>query len=189
MTRLLSSNLWMKFLVLLTLAACGPLSLSAAAQSSGDGFDPEGRIEEIGLVLPEVPASIANYVKTVRTGNLVYTSGHGPLQSDGTYLTGKLGDTLDVDQGYEAARLTAIALLSSLKSEIGDLSRVRRIVKVTGMVNSTPDFVDQSKVINGCSDLLVEIFGDRGRHARAAVGMAALPRGFAVEIEMIVEVE
>ena len=175
--------------MLLTLAAYGPLSVGAASQSSGDDYDPEGRIEELELVLPELPPSIANYVRTVRTGNLVFTAGHGPLQTDGTYLSGKLGDSLDVQQGYGAARLTAIALLSSLKAEIGDLNRVRRIVKVTGMVNSTADFTDQSKVINGCSDLLVEIFGDRGRHARAAVGMASLPRGFAVEIEMIVEVE
>jgi enamine deaminase RidA (YjgF/YER057c/UK114 family) len=165
------------------------LGLPCLAQSASDGYDPEARIEELDLLLPEIPPSIANYVRTVRTGNLVFTAGHGPLQSDGTYLSGKLGADLDVEQGYEAARLTAIALLSSLKSEIGDLSRVRRIVKVTGMVNSTPEFVDQSQVVNGCSDLLVEIFGDRGRHARAAVGMASLPRGFAVEIEMIVEVE
>jgi len=189
MNRFSPSKIYRTILVLLILAAYGPLSVGAAAQSSSDDYDPEGRIKKLGLVLPELPPSIANYVRTVRTGNLVFTAGHGPLQTDGTYLSGKLGGNLDVEQGYGAARLTAIALLSSLKAEIGDLNRVRRIVKVTGMVNSTPDFTDQSKVINGCSDLLVEIFGDRGRHARAAVGMASLPRGFAVEIEMIVEVE
>ncbi len=189
MTRYSASKLCGTIFVLLILAAYGSPAVGAVAQSSGDDYDPEGRIEELGLVLPELPPSIANYVRTVRTGNLVFTAGHGPLQADGTYLSGKLGSNLDVEQGYGAARLTAVALLSSLKAEIGDLNRVRRIVKVTGMVNSTPDFTDQSKVINGCSDLLVEIFGDRGLHARAAVGMASLPRGFAVEIEMIVEVE
>lgn len=176
-------------LTLSILVALWLLGLPSRAQSASDGYDPEARIEELDLVLPEIPPSIANYVRTVRTGNLVFTAGHGPLQPDGTYLSGKLGADLDVEQGYAAARMTAIALLSSLRSEIGDLNRVSRIVKVTGMVNSTPEFVDQSQVINGCSDLLVEIFGDRGRHARAAVGMASLPRGFAVEIEMIVEVE
>ena len=158
------------------------------AQEPKAEFNPEARLEAIGVDLPEIPPSIANYVRSVRTGNLVFLAGHGPLQKNGTYLTGKLGDDMDVDQGYQAARLAGIALLSSLRAEIGDLRKVSRIVKVRGMVNSTPNFTDQSKVINGCSDLFVEIFGDRGRHARAAVGMASLPRGFAVEIEMIVEV-
>lgn len=170
------------------LAATVVCTVPATAEAS-EIYDPEQRIEDLGIELPEIPPSIANYVKTVQTGNLVFTSGHGPLQSDGTYLTGKLGASLNVEEGYAAARLTAVALLSSLRAEIGSLNRVARIVKVTGMVNSDPNFTEQSQVINGCSDLLVEIFGDRGRHARAAVGMASLPRGFAVEIEMIVEVE
>ena len=174
---------------ILALAVVTTSEALARSQTKEPVYDPEGRIRELNLVLPVIPPSIANYVRAVRTGNLVFTAGHGPLQSDGTYLSGKLGADMNVEQGYAAARLTAIALLSSLKAEIGDLNRVRRIVKVTGMVNSTPDFTDQSQVINGCSDLLVDIFGDRGRHARAAVGMASLPRGFAVEIEMIVEVE
>lgn len=167
------------------------VAASAAAQAPTEettGTDAESLLQASGLELPEIPPSIANYVRTVRTGRYVFTAGHGPLRPDGTYVTGKLGRDLDVEQGYAAARLTAIALLSSLRAELGDLNRVERIVKVTGMVNATPDFVDHSQVINGCSDLLVEIFGDRGRHARAAVGMASLPRGFAVEIEMIVEV-
>ncbi len=111
------------------------------------------------------------------------------MKPDGGYVTGKLGKDVSPDEGYEAARLTAIALLASLKAEIGSLDRVRRIVRVEGMVNSTPDFTDQPKVINGCSDLLVEVFGERGKHARAAVGMASLPIGIAVEIMMVVEVE
>jgi len=135
------------------------------------------------------PAPVANYVRAVRTGNLVYLAGHGPLQADGSYLRGKLGADLDIEQGYAAGRLTCLALLCSLKAEIGSLDRVRRIVQVEGMVNSTPDFTDQPKVINGCSDLLVDIFGERGRHARSAVGMASLPIGIAVEIQMVAEVE
>ena len=165
--------------------------LGAAEQSLGETrqTDPEARLAELGIELPELPPPMANYVRTVRTGDLVFTSGHGPLRPDGSYVTGKLGKDLSIEEGYEAARYTAIALLGSLKREIGDLSRVRRIVKVSGMVNSTADFTDQPKVINGCSDLLVEVFGERGRHARAAVGMASLPIGIAVEIEMVVEVE
>lgn len=161
----------------------------ATMASAEEEFDPQGRLAGLGIELPRASPPVANYVRTVRTGNLIFTSGHGPRQSDGTLVTGRLGRDLTVRQGYEAARLTAISLLASLAQEIGDLSKVRRVVKVTGMVNSDPEFTDQSKVINGCSDLLVEVFGERGRHARAAVGMAALPRGMAVEIEMIVEID
>lgn len=157
--------------------------------AEADASDPEGRLDELGIVLPEPTAPVANYVKAVRSGNLVFLSGHGPYRSDGTLVTGKLGRDLTIEEGYEAARLTGIALLSSLKSEIGDLGRVQRIVKVFGMVNADPSFTDMPKVINGCSDLMVEVFGERGRHARAAVGMASLPVGIAVEIDMVVEVE
>jgi enamine deaminase RidA (YjgF/YER057c/UK114 family) len=159
--------------------------LPAGALSGG----PEARLAELGIELPRPPAPVANYVRAVRTGNLVFLAGHGPLKPEGGYVTGKLGKNLTVEEGYVAARLTAIALLASLKAEIGSLDRVRRIVRVEGMVNSTPEFTDQPKVINGCSDLLVELFGERGRHARAAVGMASLPIGIAVEIHMVVEVE
>jgi len=168
------------------------LGASQELQSNADESapsDPESRIEDLGIVLPEPIAPVANYVKAVRSGDLVFLSGHGPYRSDGTLVTGKLGRDLTIDEGYEAARLTGIALLASLKNEIGDLNRVRRIVKVFGMVNADPSFTDMPKVINGCSDLLVEIFGERGRHARAAVGMASLPVGIAVEIDMVVEVE
>ncbi len=150
---------------------------------------PEARLRQLGIELKEPPAPVANYVRAVRTGNLVFLAGHGPAKPDGGYVTGKLGRDLTVEQGYEAARLAGIALLASLKAEIGSLDRVRRIVRVEGMVNATPEFTDQSKVINGCSDFLVEVFGERGKHARAAVGMVSLPVGFAVEIHMIVEVE
>lgn len=158
------------------------------ADESPAGSSPEARLIELGIELPEMPAPIANYVRSVRTGNLVFLSGHGPLKPEGGYVTGKVGKDLTVEEGYAAARLTAIALLSSLKGEIGDLGRVQRVVRVFGMVNTVPEFTDQSKVINGASDLLVEVFGDRGKHVRAAVGMVSLPIGLAVEIEMIVEI-
>ena len=131
---------------------------------------------------------MANYVPAVRTGNLVFLSGHGPFQ-DGKLIRGKLGADLDVDAGREAACAVVVQLLASLRAELGTLDSVSRIVKLLCMVNCTPDFGDHPAVANGASDLLVEIFGEAGRHARSAVGMQALPAGMAVEIEMIVEVE
>ncbi|KAA9356545.1 RidA family protein [Larkinella humicola] len=149
----------------------------------------EAKLKEQGIELAKPTASLANYVKAVRTGNLVFLSGHVSNRADGTGIKGKLGKDLTVEQGYEAAKLSAIGLLSSLKAEIGDLNKVKRIVKVLGMVNSAPDFTDHPKVVNGCSDLLVNVFGDKGKHARSAVGVAALPSDYAVEVEMIVEVQ
>lgn len=154
-----------------------------------DEKDIEAHIASLGIELPVVGAPVANYVNTVRTGNLVYTAGKGPKKPDGTYITGKLGADLTIEQGYEAARLTAIQQLAALQAELGDLNKVKRVVKVLGMVNSAPDFADQPKVVNGFSDLMVEVFGEKGKHARSAVGMGALPSNIAVEIEMIVEVE
>ena len=151
--------------------------------------DYEQKIKDLGIELFTPPPPVANYVKAVRTGNLVFLAGHGPTKPDGGYVTGKVGSDLTIKEGYDVARLVAIALLSSLKAEIGDLNKVKRIVKVKGMVNATNDFTSQPEVINGCSDLLVEIFGDKGEHARAAVGMGSLPRNISVEIEMVVEVE
>lgn len=151
--------------------------------------NPEQKLKSLGIELIEPTKPIANYVKAVRTGNLIFLSGHGPSQADGTSITGKLGADLTIEEGQHAARITAISLLSTLKAELGDLSKVVRIVKLTGMVNCTPDFYDQPKVINGCSDLLVEVFGEKGKHARAAIGMVSLPNNIAVEIEMVVEVE
>ncbi len=149
----------------------------------------EKKFKEMGLELPPAAKPVANYIPAVRTGNLVFLSGHGPLRKDGTLITGKVGADLGIDEGYDAARQVVLGLLGSLKAEIGDLDKVVRVVKLLGMVNCTPDFTDQPRVINGASDLLVEVFGDRGRHARSAVGMNALPMNIAVEIEMIVEVE
>ncbi|MDZ4072771.1 MAG: RidA family protein [Sediminibacterium sp.] len=150
---------------------------------------PEQKLQSLGIVLPAPTNPIANYVKFVRTGNLIFLSGHGPANADGKYTTGKLGKELSIEEGYNAAKLTGINLLSTLKAAVGDLSKVKRIVKVLGMVNSTEQFTDQPKVINGFSDLMVAIFGDKGKHARSAVGIASLPMNMAVEIEMIVEVE
>jgi len=149
----------------------------------------DDKLKSLGIELAPPAKSLANYVKSVRTGNLVFLSGHVSSRPDGTGITGKLGKDLATEQGYEAAKLCAIALLSSLKAEIGDLNKVKRVVKVLGMVNSAPEYIEQSKVMNGCSDLLVNLFGDKGKHARSAVGMAALPSNYAVEVEMVVEIE
>jgi enamine deaminase RidA (YjgF/YER057c/UK114 family) len=149
----------------------------------------EAKIKEMGFELPAAAKPVANYVSAVRSGNLVFLSGHGPIRSDGTLITGKVGADLSVEEGYDAARQVGLGLLGSLKSEIGDLDKVTRVVKLLGMVNCPADFTEQPKVINGASDLLVELFGEQGRHARSAVGMVALPMNISVEIEMIVEVE
>ncbi len=185
----------MKFLYLTFLSfllfTCQPAEkpqtevLPAQAQTP----DVEARLTELGIELPEVGVPIANFVPAVRTGNLVFVSGQGPKQADGTWITGKLGADLTIEEGYQAARLTGTHLLAALKSEIGDLNKVKRIVKVLGMVNAAPDFTEHPKVVNGFSDLMVEVFGPNGKHARAAVGMGSLPFGIPCEIEMIVEVE
>jgi len=150
---------------------------------------PEEKLKNLNIILPAPSSPVANYVKYVRTGNLIFLSGHGPAKADGSYITGKLGRDLSIEEGYAAAKQTGISLLATLKDAVGDLSKVKRIVKVLGMVNGTDGFTDQPKVINGFSDLMVAIFGDKGKHARSAVGMASLPMNMAVEIEMVVEVE
>ena len=148
----------------------------------------DARLQELGVTLPEAPAPVANYVGFVQTGNLVHISGQISADENGP-IKGKLGADLSVEQGAEAARRCAISLLSQLKKACGgDLERVQRLVKLVGFVNSTPDFVDQPKVINGASDFMVEVLGDRGRHARAAVSANALPLGVAVEIDAIFEI-
>lgn len=150
---------------------------------------PEQKMTAMGLRLPAMSKPMANYVRYVQTGNLIFLAGHGPTRTDGSQLTGKLGKDMSIEQGYDAAKVTALNLLATLKEAVGDLSKVKRIVKVNGYVNSTPEFIDHPKVINGCSDLLVALFGEKGKHARAAMGMVALPSNIAVEIEMVVEVE
>ena len=148
----------------------------------------EDKLKQMGLSLPPAPTPGGNYIPAVRTGNLVFLSGVTPRRPDGTPFAGKLGKDLTVEEGYEAARICCLNLLANLKQEIGDLDKVTHIVKLLGMVNAEPDFTQPPAVVNGCSDLLVELYGDRGRHARSAVGLATLPGGVAVEIEMIAEV-
>jgi len=149
----------------------------------------DARLKELGIELPTPATPVANYVPAVRTGNLVFLSGQGPRKPDGAMITGRLGDDMSIDDGYQAARTVGIGLLASLKTHIGNLDRVTRVVKLLAMVNSTPDFGEQPQVANGVSDLLVEVFGERGKHARSAVGMVGLPGGIPVEVEMIVEVQ
>jgi len=144
----------------------------------------EKRLKELGIQLPAVTPPVANYVNAVRTGNLLFLAGKGP----GGGASGKLGREFTVEQGYQHARSVGLALLAVMKAELGSLDKVRRVVKVLGMVNGTPEFTDPPKVINGCSDLFVEVFGERGKHARSAVGMGSLPNGIPVEIECIVEI-
>ena len=149
----------------------------------------EAKLAQMGIELPTAPAPVANYVPAVRTGNLMFLSGLGPApRPDGTAPSGKVGSDLTVEEGYEAARLTGLSLLGRLKQELGDLDRVERVVKLLGMVNCGLDFTDHPAVINGCSDLLVEVLADKGHHARSAVGMSSLPFDIPVEIEAIVEV-
>lgn len=143
----------------------------------------EKRMKDLGIKLPPVSSPVANYVNAVRTGNLLYLSGKGPGA-----VSGKVGVDMTVQEAKWHARATGLNLISVMKAELGDLDRVSRVVKVLGMVNCDPEFTEQPKVINGCSDLFVEVFGDRGRHARSAVGMGSLPNGIPVEIEVIVEV-
>ena len=149
----------------------------------------EQRLQELGIELAPAIGPLANYVNAVRTGNLLYLAGKGPGLPGQPMPSGKVGRDFTIEQGYEFARQTGLSLIAVMKAELGDLDKVTRIVKVLGMVNATPEFGHQPEVINGCSDLFVEVFGDRGRHARSAVGMGSLPRGIPVEIEVIVEVE
>ncbi len=149
----------------------------------------EQRLAALGIELPPVPPPGGNYVHAVRTGNLLFLAGKGPWNPDGTMPTGKVGRDVTVEEAYQHARSVGLVLLAVLKQELGDLDRVKRIVKVLGMVNAVPEFDRHPEVINGCSDLFVEVFGERGRHARSAVGMGSLPRNITVEIEAIVEVE
>lgn len=149
----------------------------------------EARIADLKLELPTAPKPVATYVTAVRHGDLLHVSGHGPLRPDGTMITGKVGADLDVVQGQVAARQTGLAILATLRNHLGSLDKVERLIKVLGMVNSTPEFGEHPRVINGFSDLMVEVFGDPGKGARSAVGMGSLPGGIAVEIEAIFQVQ
>ena len=159
---------------------------SSSAQTQKD---PETRLKELGIQLRTPATPTANYVEAVRVGKLVYLSGQGPHKSNGTFIIGKVGSELNLEQAQASAKLTGICLLEALTKEIGNLNKVKRIVKVLGMVNAIPSFEQQSQVINGFSDLMVEVFGDGGKHARSAIGVASLPMNIPVEIEMIVELK
>lgn len=149
---------------------------------------PEGRLARLGIVIPSAPPPIANFLTHVREGNLLFLSGQGPREAGGFLHTGKVGAGVTVNEAYGHARLTGINLLAVIREILGDLGRVKRVVKLLGMVNAAPDFGDHPAVINGCSDLFIEVFGERGHHARSAVGVGSLPGNITVEIEAIVAV-
>jgi enamine deaminase RidA (YjgF/YER057c/UK114 family) len=150
---------------------------------------PEARLEAMGLSLPPVPQAVANYVGLVRVGEIAFVSGHGPVENGELVYRGKLGRDMDTETGQKAAQLVMLNMLATLKAELGDLDRIERVVKLLVMVNSAPDYAEQPLVANGASDLLVSIFGEqRGKHARSAVGMGALPYGISVEVEGIFQV-
>jgi enamine deaminase RidA (YjgF/YER057c/UK114 family) len=150
---------------------------------------PEQRLEKLGITLPAPPKPVGNYVPFRRAGNLLFLSGQGPRLPDGGYITGRVGVDTTVERAYEAAKITGLQLLANTKLALGELSRVEAVVKLLGMVNAEASFKDHPKVINGCSDLFVEVFGEAGRHARSAVGMNSLPNGICVEIEAILLVK
>ena len=149
----------------------------------------ESRLQELHLILPPAPKPIATYVPVVRVGNLIYVSGHGPLRPDKTLYTGRVGADLTEEQGKDAARVVGLAILATVRNYLGSLDRVVRLIKVLGMVNAAPDFLNHPKVINGFSDLMVEVFGESGKGARSAVGMGSLPGNIAVEVEAIFEIK
>ena len=148
----------------------------------------EAKLVEMGLALPPPPYPVGNYLPAARSGNIMWMAGVGSRRGDGSRISGKLGADLSMDQGYDAARWCALNLLARMKAELGDLDRVSRILKVVGMVNSAPDFVQQAQVVDGASDLFVALYGDRGRHSRSAPGMGALPGNTAVIVDCVVEV-
>ncbi len=152
-------------------------------------YDIEAKLDSLNIQLTSPKQPLANYVHVVQTGNLLFLAGKGPKDASGNNIIGRLGDDMTIEQGYHAARRIGIAQLSVLQDYLGDLNKVKRVVKVLGMVKCTDEFTQQPSVVNGFSDLMVEVFGDRGKHARAAVGMSALPGGICAEIEMIVEIE
>jgi enamine deaminase RidA (YjgF/YER057c/UK114 family) len=163
--------------------------VSNASHAQSTVTDPETRIRELGIKLRTPGPPSANFLGARRVGNLVYLSGQGPVKEDGKFMIGKVGKEVSFEEAKYAARLTGISLLAALKAEVGNLNNVKRIIKVLGMVNAVPEFDNHSQVINGFSDLMVEVFGENGRHARSAIGLGSLPRNIPVEIEMIVEMK
>lgn len=157
--------------------------------STTQAQSPEEKLAKAGIQLPPVSKPVANYVNIVQTGKLLYLSGKGPTDAAGKDITGKVGKDLTIEEGYAAARTVAFSHIAVLKDYLGDLKKVKRVIKVLGMVNCESSFTQQPKVMNGYSDTMVEIFGEKGKHARSAVGFHALPNNIAVEVEVIVEIE
>jgi|HubBroStandDraft_6_1064221.scaffolds.fasta_scaffold889259_1 enamine deaminase RidA (YjgF/YER057c/UK114 family) len=170
------------------LASASIVSSTSAFAEQEAGASAEAKLRQLGIELPKVAAPVANYVPATRLGNLVFLAGTGPRNPDGSRPQGKVGRDVTIDEAKQHARNVGLQLLAALRDEIGSLDKVVRFGRVFGMVNAVPDFADHPKVINGCSDLFVEVFGDRGRHARCAVGMGSLPFNMTVEIEAVVEV-
>jgi enamine deaminase RidA (YjgF/YER057c/UK114 family) len=168
---------------------CAAVVFIAICCSAFAQTDPEQKLKELKIELPAPRKPVANYAKYVRSGNLLFLAGEGPARPDGTMITGRVGKDLTVDQGYDAAKLVGINMLATVKDALGDLKKVKRVVKVLGLVQCAEDFKDQPKVMNGFSDLMVSVFGENGKHARSAVGAYALPLGISVEVEMILEVQ
>lgn len=184
---MIRASIWL--LSALMLITCTPQeSQPKEAQEVPSTIDYAKQLEEMDITLIQPSSPIANYVNITQSGQLLFLAGKGPQLPDKTYITGKVGHDLSVQEAYQAARQAGIIQLSVLQEYLGDLNRVKRIIKVKGMVNAVDDFGDHPEVINGYSDLMVQVFGERGKHARAAVGMGSLPRNMAVEIEMIVEI-
>ena len=179
-------------LIVGSLVSCGakegtPASTQVAVDKMVPKHKAQAVLDSLGIELPEIKAPVANYVHVTQAGNLLFLAGKGPRNEAGELIKGKLGQDMTVEEGYAAARKVGIMQIAVLKSHLGDLSKVKQILKVKGMVNATPDFTEHPEVINGYSDLMVQVFGSAGKHARAAVGMGSLPRGLCTEIEMVVE--
>ena len=164
-------------------------AFSADEQSDKRQSNPYERLEALGLKLPQSPSPIANFRAAMRDGQMIFLSGQGPTGEDGTLHTGKVGETVSTEEAYRHARLTGLNLISVMQEAIGDLRRIRRVIKIFGMVNATPDFAEHSAVIDGCSDLFCDVFGESGQHARTAIGVSSLPRSITVEIEAVIAVD
>jgi len=177
-------------LFLITCLACqqGQQNIEPSNDLSIQKIDYDTRLKNLNIKLPIIKSPIANYKHITQSGKTLYLAGKGPKDESGKYIKGKLGADMTVDEGYAAARAAGIQQLAVLKNHLGDLNKVKQVLKVQGMVNASSSFENHPEVINGFSDLMVEVFGDRGKHARAAIGMASLPRNICVEIDMIVEV-
>jgi enamine deaminase RidA (YjgF/YER057c/UK114 family) len=160
-----------------------------AQSAGGETMSAEARLKQLGVILPPLPEAGGNYLPYRIAGNLLFLAGHGPRDANGARLTGKVGGEVSIEEGYRRARLVGCALLSATRLALGSLDRVEAVIKLLGMVNAVPDFTEHPKVINGCSDLFVEVFGDAGRHARSAVGMGSLPGQISVEIEGVLAIK